>query len=303
LHRGTAASVAFPHAVLQAEPQPIEKVKAIMPDLPDGNQFANVSIPGLLGAAVLFLIFLPPHPVNTIPVVDWQRDIPKPSPLAGETRRTLLTPGMLPKLMSSPDLVFVTPKCRVSEYLLSDEPHFPPFHKGESQTLQLFLEEQKESLQECVAMEQSEAGKEKTENDADARELAALEKARDNSRTIGTQIDSPNSPGVWMTSARTAKIETQIERIREDIATRERLIRLRDYEIAAMTRFSAWVESRLEDPGRLRPEQSLGDYLKALSDHVAAFLAVAACVGIIFKVLLSPISSSAFYKLLFREEM
>lgn len=288
-----------------------------MPDLPNGNQFANVTIPGLAGALTAFLFFLPPHPINAIPVVDLSSYTKLPVHLSDKPWRTLLKPGMLStfkgatgcrgessgKNPSQDATAPSPPKCVVEEYQLVDEPQFPPFHRGESQTLQVFLEEQRVSLQECLALEQSDAGKEKTDNDADARELSTLENARDSSRALTRQFEDFHSLLTPIVSARTATIEAEIQKVRNNVAAREQHVRARDYEIAAFTRFSAWLDARLADPSRLRPEQSLGDYLKALSDHVAAFIALAAGVGTIFKVLLSPLGSMGLFRVFFKEEM
>ncbi|RXH56700.1 hypothetical protein [Granulicella sibirica] len=188
-------------------------------------------------------------------------------------------------------------------YQLQAEPHFPPFHPWESQTLQLYLEEQKESLQECLALELSEEGREKSENDADERQITALEKARDSAGALAAQFEDFRSPTVAIPNARIVAINSQIHGLRNRVEAREKRARIRDYEVAELKRFSGWLDLRLADPDRLRPEQSLGDYLKALSDHVTGFLALVAGIGTIFKVLISPAGSKLIYKLLFKEEM
>jgi hypothetical protein len=273
-----------------------------MADLPDGNQLANLSLPGLLGALLAFFVFLPPHPVNTVPVISLKKnfnqskDFQKPSPLAGDVLRELLNPVMLPENIKAP-------MCQVQEYLLQAEPHFPPFHPWESQTLQLFLEEQRESLHECLALEVGEEGEEKGENDADERQITALEKERDGSGAMGAQFEDLRSPTAAIANFRTVGINKRIKGLRDRVGAREERIRARDYEIAELKRFGGWLDVRLADPDRLRPEQSLGDYLKALSDHVTGFLALVAGIGTTFKVLISPAGSKLIYKLLFKEEM
>lgn len=276
---------------------PARDIKGItMPKVPNGNQVANLGLPGVLGAAIIGLLLLPPRPVNTVPVVNIDLGSQNPSappkdPAINGPGRELLKPA------------FPNPRCTVTEYTLADPPYIASWDKNFSRDLQLFLEKQRETLQECIAAENVNSGSDKSEIEFDRRELASLEKSRDNAYSLVATLQDSNNLLVPIAQSRLALIDAHIMAVRNAISTRELNSRNREYETAELTRYSGWIDERLKDPERLRPEHSIGDYLKGLSDNIGAFIALAASFGALFKVIVNPIGSQATYKALFKEAL
>lgn len=267
-----------------------------MAELPDGTQAGTLGILGLFGAAIVGLLLIPPRPVNMIPVIE--------SPPDFKTRlnvQRFFSQIKPVRMLFTPTLK--GPTCTVREYRIMDLPYLNSIDKELSRQAQLFLEEQKEVFQECIAFEKAQDGAEKTTIETNTRELVALEKARDDARQLASKLGFDASLSASMARAQALSFDPRMRRLRMKIEREEQEMRTREYELSELTRFTAWLDSRLQDPERLRPQVSIMDYLKSFSDHISAFIALGVGVGSLFKLLIDPLGAGAIYSALFKGDL
>jgi hypothetical protein len=277
---------------------------AELPEIPNLTQVTSVAAPGIIMAAVLAFFLWPPRPIDLIPVVtqapessdtkasDAKNYTPAtPLPWGSEREQTLLKP---------PEKSFGS-GCGIDEYRIpalrygivaSD----PPL----AQSLQLALEQQRELLSRCLTFESAQVGREKTLNESLARDESALEKERDQAVDAASQYENASGAVIPPSRIRVGAIEKRINSLRGQMLSNEQTSRRRGWRIAELTRLISIVEARLKDPERLRPEQQIGDYLKAISDHLTAFASAAAVIGLLLDALVNPIGNAALYSALFK---
>lgn len=244
----------------------------------------KLSIPGILGAAGLAFLLLPPKPVDLIPVVTDSvpaaKSVPNPPIGIGHYEGVVLTTKALP----IPCVVLEYALNRKSEISLS----FFPASKERAQLRQYVLEQQRNNLEGCLANEKRLQGKEATDNAALQRDLTVLEGALKKRGESVAEYEISDSPLATYARGLQSSTEKQVRDVRERISINDQRMRDRDWEIGELTRWKAVVTDRLSDPGRLRPQLGFDDYMSALSNHTLAFIFLAVVVGIITEALWTP---------------
>jgi len=262
-------------------------------DLLDLKNAVKLSLPGLLGAALLAAILWPPRPIDVIPVVTSELlQIDKPSTLGDPVARSLL-----PRTRE--------PQCVIAEYNLPDVPGgyrvFFSGYKSGLQMRQYSLEEQKENLERCLAVENQFKGEEQTNDEALQRDLAGTERLRAKEAGELERYKLSDSSMIDLASAHLSEVDTQVQQLRGDINKSEQRVRDREWEIAELTRWKGLVSDRLAEPGKLRPELGFDEYMSALSNHVLAFIFLALTVGMVTEGILTPGTLGTLEAILFKQ--
>jgi len=269
----------------------VDKIITLLTNLLSLTKIAAVSVPGLLSNCAIAVMFLPPPPIDLIPIVKPnQIEVLQRRPrVAADVKRPpgLIQPACDIELISLKQALLglnqVISPSEINEVQSQGHPGLAPrpFAKivvdrrsiddePDSVQSQLLLDAEQMRLAECIEAETALKGLEKTENDQLASELAVLEKR------------SPTSK--------------DIQRKRERILNNDQAIRDRDRDLASLGRFSGLIALRMADPGRLRPRQDFDSYLELLTHHVIAFILLSIALGVIVTA-----KNNALYSFLFRK--
>jgi hypothetical protein len=262
-------------------------------DLLDLRNAVRLSLPGLLGAALLAAILWPPKPINLIPIVtSGPLQIDKPSQLDNPVERVLA-----PRTRE--------PQCVIVEYNLPEVPGgykvFFSGYKSRLQKRQYALEEQHDNLERCLAAENRFKGEEQSKNRALQRDLAAAERSRAMEADLLEKYKALDSSMVGVARTHLREVETRVEQLRMQITENEQDARDREWEIAELARWKGVVSDRLAEPGKLRPELGFDEYMSALSNHVLAFIFLAVTVGMVTEGILTPGTLGTLEMILFKQ--
>jgi hypothetical protein len=260
----------------------LSSLKALL-DVKDG---IKLTLPGLVCAFFLILVFWPPKPIDVMPIV--QSSLPKldirPPRVTQPPFDAFVRRAFMPRTAD--------PGCAVDEYFL--EPVVGPTgalfqeNNDKARSHQYALEEQSENLQRCLAAESRLVGAEEALNAALEGDLRMLEASRARQSALVADYERLNSPMIPLARGRLEATDRTTELKRAAILKNEQAARDRTWEIAELTRWKGIVSDRLSDPGRLRPELGFDDYLSAMSKHVLAFVFLAAVIAMIIEGISTP---------------
>jgi hypothetical protein len=235
----------------------------------------KLSFPGVLFAAVLVVMLWPPNPVDVIPVVGSNTTnfgsaigAPVQTVLAGEAP-CQVNENYLEELPSGVRAIFVD---RIAI----------------AKQRQFALEQESENLDRCLAEEKRLTGVEASAKTNLQRDLTTAEAARDASAGHLAEDERVGSPLLSYAQSRYDAANARVWDLRKKLAAKEQSLRNREWEVGELTRWKAWVNARLADPGRLRPVLGFDDFLKALSGHLLAFIFLSVAAGILAQVVITP---------------
>jgi hypothetical protein len=258
----------------------MDKIATLLQSLLNLNKVASVTLPGLVVAVALALIWWPPRPEDRIPIV-----------VKGGSETTVQHQG--PNQQS----LFIVPEeqaCNV------DTSPLPPFKDWEWETNrstaiqnQRSLDKAKDDIADCIEIETSRKGYEKTQNDHLALDIADLEKLLAAALDMYSNYEKSDNPLAARFHAKVELHKKEIKEKRESILRNEQSIRNRDLHLAKLGRYDKIISDRLADPDRLRPRKTFDDLLALLVNHVVAFVLLAIALGVV----LTPLNqfASAFF--------
>jgi len=244
---------------------------------------AKLTLPGVLSAALLLTLFLPPKPLDVIPVVRSLVNLgikePDSRPL-GKFISRALTPRR------------ADPACVIDGYFLKELPRVTGFlfqdRSQRAQSWQYILEEQNENIERCLASEKRLVDAEETAGTGLRRDLTMLETARAKQAAVVADYEIRNSPITGQAREQLEAADHAVETQRRATSTNEQKTKDRQWEIVELTRWKGIVMERLAEPGKLRPELGFDDYLSAMSKHVLAFVFLVIAVGMVVEGISTP---------------
>jgi hypothetical protein len=250
----------------------MDKIVSLLQSLLSLNKVASVSVPGILAAVGLAIILWPPRPIDQIPMVE---------------------------IASQQDVVLTTRACNVAIRPL-DSPKTLGDIRSIAVNDQLLLDQQKDKIAQCVELENSRKGFEKTQNDNLALDIADLQKLLNAALDTYSNYEKTDNPLASQFLAKARRHQNDILTKRTRILQNEQSIRNRDLYLAELARYDKIISDRLADPGRLRPRKTFDDLLTTLVNHVVAFILLAIALGVV----VTPINQAAsagFFDQLFPE--
>jgi len=265
----------------------MDKIITLLESLLSLNKVASVSLPGLFFAVGLAMILWPPPTKDKIPNV-----VNRVCPPLTEKIEAYLTDKM------------VVPKERACEV----EMHLIPTYKGlnledfrsTQVDNQLLLDRQKDKIAQCIEIETSRKGFEKTQNDYLALDIADLEKPLTAALDTYSNYEKSDNPLAARFKAKAKAHQDEIQDKRKLILKNEQSMRNRDLYLAELARYDKIISDRLADPGRLRPRKTFDDLLASFVNHVVAFVLLAIALGVVLTPL-NQFASAGSFDLVFPE--
>src|SRR5882672_4206474 len=262
----------------------MDQLIALLTNLLNLTKVAAVTLPGLLLAGALTVLFWPPALIDLIPVAFPHNEKgsrpatqggpePKSKSIACDVKLVPLSRAWELGILSDNDdgsqvAAFASsqgpdlnqglnpkgeppnsPRLFAQINLGREEPTSP------SVKYQLLLDAEQIRLSECIAAETALKGREKTENDQLAQELAIRGKGQ--------------------------RYSGQIDETRTHILNNEQAIRDQDRDLASLERHLRLIDSRLADPGRLRPRLDFNAFVALQTAHVIGFILLSIALGLI----------------------
>jgi hypothetical protein len=255
----------------------MDKIISLLQSLTSLNKVASVSVPGLVAAIALTLIWWPPRPIDKIPMLE----VSQPA----NPQRGCIERGIL--------IVQQEEACTAKWKTLDIPKGLSDFWSTERKN-QCVLDQAKQKVAKCIEIETSRKGCEKTQNDYLALDIADLQKLLSATLDVYSSYEKTNNPlaGQFLKKARDH--EDEISGKRELILKNEQSMRDRDLYLAELARYDKIISDRLADPGRLRPRKTFDDLLASLVNHVVAFILLAITLGVIGTPLSQFISAFSF---------
>ncbi|SRR6266478_3100863 len=242
----------------------MDKLVSLLQSFFDLNKVASVSLPGLLSAVAIIMLLWPPVPIDVIPTVSAQDQLINqfPPPIAEACKTGTST---LEVYRSLSDL------------------------NATAVRNQQKLDDEKQRFAQCINLETSRIGFEKTSNDHLTAQVGEYQKVY--SAAQENYLVYLKSNGALALSFRQQRDDAagEIEKRRTQILQNEQNIRERERRVAELTRQAGIINDRLADPARLRPRRTIDDFLAGLVNHVVAFLLLALVLG----VLMTPVNQAA----------
>ena len=262
----------------------IQRLKELL----DLKEVASITLPGLILAAVLATIFWPPKPINIIPVVET-------SAFPDDIEYSALIDPVRNHQIKHQNIE----NCTIGEHQMVENQNLQ-LDKAMMRNQQALLEDELGKLSACIEIQSLSEGEEKTQNELLEQRLKFLEAERAAEAEKLIHLEDDDTPGANEANLRIAALDKSIANAQNEILKNEQAGRVRDVEVSRLKRYEKTIQDRLADPGRLRPEKPLDEYLNGLSNHIVAFLSLAAACGVILKALSSPFTE-LWHRLFFKE--
>jgi len=157
-------------------------------------------------------------------------------------------------------------------------------------TNQAILEKAKLDFNRCIDAETGRLGAEEAAIKGFESEIAVLEKDRDALQTQYQVYEKSGSNLAGQFRQKYAAASADITKKRSGIANQQQIARERKLNVQLASDYLKVVDERLSDPGRLRPQKSIDDFLSGLANHVIAFALLSLALGLI----LDPIDRALF---------
>ncbi|MDP1860191.1 MAG: hypothetical protein Q8K82_16055 [Gemmatimonadaceae bacterium] len=155
---------------------------------------------------------------------------------------------------------------------------------------QRILDNAADTLRACIVTEASRLGDDSARIVDKQYQIATDEKERDSLQARYLSYANSGSSLAPQFRARYRAVMDRIERNQDSVRQLRVSHRARRLTIALDSQYLATVEARLADPGRLRPAKSFDDIWAALTDHVIAFLSLSIIAGYA----ISPLNTALF---------
>lgn len=263
----------------------MDKILTLLQSLLSLNKVASVSLPGLFFAVGLAMILWPPPTKDKIPNVV-----------------NLVSPPLTEKIEAYLTDKIVVPKERACEV----EMHLIPTSKGLGDLRstqvdnQLLLDRQKDKIAQCIEIETSRKGFEKTQNDYLALDIVDLQKLLTAALDTYSNYEKSDNPLAARFKAKAKAHQDEIQDKRKLILKNEQSMRNRDLYLAELARYDKIISDRLADPGRLRPRKTFDDLLASFVNHVVALVLLAIALGVVLTPL-NQFASAGFFDHVFPE--
>ena len=141
------------------------------------------------------------------------------------------------------------------------------------------LERASEALRECIAREASRLGEDSAAIADIEYQIAVEAKERDSLQAQYLRYANSGSDLTSVYRARYQTVATNIANAQKRVQALRVNNRQLKLNIALDSQYLATIETRLQDPGRLRTKSGINDLWSALTDHVIGFLALSLVIG------------------------
>ena len=241
----------------------MDSVLSQLKDLLELKDKAKLALPGVVFGFLLMIAFLPPRPIDWIPVVQSDSTHP-PIKVPDDLLPGKHIPGFDSNEILSPYGNFAgrafipvreEPACTIDKYELKQASQLTgtlfQTNNAAARARQRALEEQNENLDRCLAAEKRLAGREEAVIAALNVDLTGLEVAQQTQAALAADYARLHSPLLSSALERSKLGESAVEAKRAEIRKEEQSIRNREWETGELTRWKKVVTDRLSEPGKL----------------------------------------------------